>query len=252
MDTTHSTPITAITFMLQCRKSTAYLFSFSHTDSSAYSLSFSIIEGVGGWGKRWVQVSQKAFSPCCSLLQLSIFNLGCRLPIGLSTTRRCLIGCSARCATQALFSPLSSDTLLQCREDCSSLLLKNSWKPSASLPSNTKPTYTGHVPTIRHLRCSSTGLTGRGSDSLPRSALSQCICEWHPFWTHSLSLSLSLSLWPLCAPHTARTHGTSQIGCRTTCSLLYAPAWWYAAWALILDTKTGLKMSQASQTAKKA
>lgn len=153
---------------------------------------------------------RRAFSPCCFLLQLSIFNLGCRMPIGSSATRRCLIGCRAQCTTQALFSPLSSATVLQCREDCSSLLLKPPENQISHLP-KTHPDHTGRLPFVKHGRCSSTGLTGCRSDSFPRCALSHCV--------RMASILKTLSPWLLCAPHTqhmhtTHTHSSSRLCCK--------------------------------------
>lgn len=76
---------------------------------------------MGDETKIGAEFSRRALLSLLLSLRLSIFNLSCGLPIGLSTTRRCLIGRLAQSATQALFSPISSDTVLQCREDFSSL-----------------------------------------------------------------------------------------------------------------------------------
>lgn len=153
---------------------------------------------------RWVQVSQKAFSPCCSLLQLSIFNLSCTLPIGLSSKRRCLIGRSARGAIQALFSSLSSTTVLQCSEDCSSPMVETFYKSNHSFPLNPH-TDTGGQREFYHTR--GAVLQARQQLELsPRtfSSLSLYMCMVSILHTHSLPLCVSPSL--SLALHTQHVH----------------------------------------------
>lgn len=157
-------------------------------------------------GKRWVQVSQKAFSPCCSLLQLSIFNLSCKLPIGSGTRRRYLIGCWARCATQAPRFPQP-----QC---CNAVRTHpyDGYKNSLLKPHTEVHRVLASTTDVFALATKS--LTERGSD-LPLTALSISACVWHPFWRNSLSLSLSLArtLSPSVSLSHHCTHSTMQIVC---------------------------------------
>lgn len=193
--------------MLQRRKSAAYLRPLSHTVFSLFCHLFEIIEVVGGWGIRWVQVSQKAFSPCCCLLQLSIFNLSCMLPIGLSATRSSLIGRSARCAIQALFSSLSSNTVLQCSEDCSSPVLETFYKSNPSFPF--KPRWhrqAGSVSFITHTRSYSSHRQRLEPSPRTFSSPSSYMCMVSILHTHTLTHSLSPSVSPSRWHCTQRTH----------------------------------------------
>lgn len=152
---------------------------------------------------RWVQVSQKAFSPCCSLLQLSIFNLSCTLPIGLSATWRRLIGRSARCAIQALFSSLSSTSAAMQR----GLLLAaggNLLQVKALVQTSFKPpilTRTGGLSLITHQELLFTRAPAP-------SAPSACVCMVSILraHTHTLSPPLCLSLAFSLVMHTAHVH----------------------------------------------
>lgn len=113
---------------------------------------------MGDETKIGAEFSRRALLSLLLSLRLSIFNLSCGLPIGLSTTRRCLIGRLAQSATQALFSPISSDTVLQCREDFSSLS-QNPWN---QVPHSLKAhiVLTGCVHFLKHGGCSYTGRKG--------------------------------------------------------------------------------------------
>lgn len=98
---------------------------------------FSMIDVVGGMRKIGADFPEGL------LLSLLLPQCDCQsltsavgLPIGLSATRRCLIGCRAQCGTQALFSLLSSNT--QCcnaGRTVTSVLLKP-LELSPSLPSS--------------------------------------------------------------------------------------------------------------------
>lgn len=63
---------------------------------------------VGDETKMGAEISRRALLSLLLLsVRLSIFNLSCGLPIGLSTTRRRVIGRQAQCATLAPSFPLS-------------------------------------------------------------------------------------------------------------------------------------------------
>lgn len=181
---------------------------------------------MGDEGLRWVQVSHKAFFPCCSLLQLSIFNLSRTLPIGLSATRRCLIGRSARRAIQALFSSLSSTTVLQCSEDCSSPVVETFYKSNRSFPLNPH-TDTDWRRELYHTP-GAVLQTRQQLERSPRTFSSVYVHGIHFAHTHSLSPSVSLPL--SCWHCTQSTYTHSNVKkTKMTCSLLCVLAWRYVA-----------------------
>lgn len=214
--------------MLHRRKTTAYLFlflSFSHIQILQLILShlFSIIEGVEGWGDEMGPgfpegLLSLLLSPanCQSLTSAA----GCRLapaPHGGAWL-------DARLGVPygLLFSPLSSAlTVLQCREDCSSLLLVI--KPLTPL---LKPDVCWLCCLLSDMRAEALRAP-RWHDRIPSlHVLSASPCVRHPFCTNcpsrSLSLSLPLSLFLLAhRAHTPHAHRSSQIYCkRTTCCSL--------------------------------
>lgn len=92
--------------------------------------------------------------------------------------------------------------------------------------------------------CLLSGMLDKALQTLP-------VCGIYFEHTHTLSPSLSG-----CCAHTTHTTHTCMFAqhqlnllLRTTCSSLCAPACGYAVKAPVLDTKTGLKMSKASEAA---